>query len=198
MGKVVAGPRVSGSDESAMVDDPTKLLKDLVKQVGPYSDEAFLFVREGLSRAAEKCHGPESEAHRNLYRYLAAKELDWDELIGQYHRNELPSSVVENIEAAGGCENLNRHVSGRELCWGLRDFAIQRWGLMARVVLESWKVKTTKDFGRIVFGFIDFNIMQKQPGDRLDDFENVYSFREAFDEVFQVNGYDGNHNDGDN
>lgn len=180
-----------GAERTDMVDDSAKLLKDLVQHVGRFSDEAFLFVREGLSQAAEKSHGPESEAHRRLYRYLAMNELDWDELIGKYHRGELAPAVVEDIDAAGGCENLNRHVSGRELCWGLRDFAIQRWGLMARVVLESWKVKSTIDFGRIVFGFIDFNIMQKQPADRLEDFENVFSFREAFDEVFRVGDADG-------
>ena len=59
----------------------------------------------------------------------------------------------------------DRHVGGRELCWALRDYALLRWGLLARVVLESWNIKSSSDFGRIVFGFIDFDMMRKQDDD---------------------------------
>ena len=38
----------------------------------------------------------------------------------------------------------------------------------------------TSDFGAVVFGFIDFKWMQKQEQDRIQDFENVFSFDEAF------------------
>ena len=53
------------------------------------------------------------------------------------------------------------------------------------MVLESWNIKGTDDFGRIVFGFIDFDMMRRQDGDSPDDFKEVYDFVEAFDEPFQ-------------
>ena len=168
-----------------MTGETGKTLKDLVKHVGRYPEDAFLFVREGLAVAAEKIHGPETEAHEALHQYLLAQGLDWSDLIVQYHSGQLPDSVVEAIEAAGGCEKLNRHVSGRELCWALRDHALERWGIMARVALESWGIHRTADFGRIVFAFIEFDMMRKQVDDSVEDFNEVYNFREAFDEPFR-------------
>lgn len=175
-----------------MVEDQSKSFQALVKHLASYPDQAFLFVREGLAYASERIHGPETEAHRHLHRYLMAHQLDWDDLIGLYHAGELPDPVVDAIEEAGGCDKLNRHVSGRELCWALRDYALQRWGMLARAVLKSWNIEGTDDFGRIVFGFIDFDMMQKQPEDSPQDFEDVYSFNEAFDSIFRT----GNRDDG--
>lgn len=164
-----------------MVDLPARTLDDLVGHVGRYPEDAFLFVREGLGYTSERVHGPENEAHRALHQFLAENELDWNELIALYHAGKLPQELIETIEAAGGCEKLNRHISGRDLCWGLRDLALQRWGMLARTVLESWNVKSTMDFGRIVFGFIDLDMMRKQSDDRLEDFDDVFAFREVFD-----------------
>ena len=62
--------------------------------------------------------------------------------------------------------------------------------MLARVVLESWNIKSTADFGSIVFGFIDLDMMRKQPEDRVEDFDEVYDFREAFDRTFGDDGKD--------
>lgn len=169
-----------------MVDQPTKTLRDLVQHLGRYPEDAFLFVREGLSYTAERLHGPETDLHRKIQQYLSTQNLDWADLADQYDAGTLPKALAQAIESAGGCEKINRHVSGRELCWGLRDYALERWGLLARTVLESWRVKSTHDFGRIVFGFIDFDLMRKQPEDEVEDFKEVYSFVEAFDEPFMA------------
>ena len=67
------------------------------------------------------------------------------------------------------------------MCWGLRDLAVERWGLLAKTVLRQWKVKRTEDFGRIVFALIDEGRLRKQADDTIDDFRNVYDFDEAFD-----------------
>ena len=72
------------------------------------------------------------------------------------------------------------HVNGADLCRGLREFALQQWGLMAGAVLSSWGIDTTLDFGRIVFGMIEHGRMQKTEQDTLDDFRDVYEFRAAF------------------
>src|SRR3954465_14095753 len=39
-----------------------------------------------------------------------------------------------------------RHITGRELSIACRDLALDRFGVMARIVLDSWGVKTTADF----------------------------------------------------
>jgi uncharacterized repeat protein (TIGR04138 family) len=166
-----------------MTEESDKTIKDLVRDTGRYPEEAFHFVREGLGYAAEQAHGPETEAHRQLYHFLASQKMDWSDLVSGYYAGGLPGPVMQAIEAAGGCEKLDRHVSGRQLCWALRDFAVRRWGMLAQTVLESWNITCTDDFGRIVYAFIDSDLMQKQPEDRFEDFESVYAFDEAFEQA---------------
>jgi uncharacterized repeat protein (TIGR04138 family) len=74
-----------------------------------------------------------------------------------------------------------QHVSGRQLCYGLRDFAIRRYGLLAKPVLYHWNVRRTGDFGRIVFAMIDSGMMRKTPQDCIEDFDNVFDFAQAFE-----------------
>ncbi len=180
-----------------MIDEPGKTLADLVAHVGRFPEDAFMFIRDGLSYASDEIHGAETESHRLLQHYLSQQDLDWNDLIAKYHTGELPEPVVDAIDAAGGCEKLNRHVSGRELCWSLRNYALKRWGILARTVLESWGVRSTMDFGRIVFGFIDLDMMRKQDGDTLEDFADVYDFVEAFEEPFRIGLGDDEPSDGD-
>lgn len=73
-----------------------------------------------------------------------------------------------------------RHVSGQELSEGIRLFAIDRFGPMARTVLESWGITRTDDFGNIVFNLIDAKLLSKTDDDSIGDFKEVYDFRDAF------------------
>ena len=170
---------------TVMVEEGIITLSELAKRLGRYPEEAFLFVREGLGFVTDKLHGPETPAHQALHEFIVSEELDWNDLATQYYNGSLAGPVVEAIDAAGGCDNLNRHVSGNQLCWGLRDYALSRWGMLSRAVLDTWNIRSTDDFGRIVFGFIDCDLMQKQPEDTLEDFEDVFSFEEAFDETYR-------------
>lgn len=77
-------------------------------------------------------------------------------------------------------ESPNRHVTGRELCLGLREYAIGQYGLLARVVLERWGIERTNDFGEIVFAMVDAGLMRASEDDSTDDFDSVYQFDEAF------------------
>ncbi|MDQ3438718.1 MAG: hypothetical protein M3478_00025 [Planctomycetota bacterium] len=78
-------------------------------------------------------------------------------------------------------EKVSRHVTGRDLCDGLREFALMNWGLLARTVLGRWNVRKTVDFGRIVFALVDNGYMQKTQDDTLDDFRDVFDFKVAFE-----------------
>jgi uncharacterized repeat protein (TIGR04138 family) len=55
--------------------------------------------------------------------------------------------------------------------------------MLARNVLESWGITSTSDFGRIVFALIQLELMQGQPQDKIEDFDDVYSFDDAFEKV---------------
>jgi len=81
-----------------------------------------------------------------------------------------------------------RHVTGRELLEGIKDLALKRYGRMAKAVLNSWGVKTTDDFGAIVFSLVDAGLLSKTPEDRVEDFHDVYDFDEVFVRSYDVTG----------
>jgi uncharacterized repeat protein (TIGR04138 family) len=94
--------------------------------------------------------------------------------------------TVEKIHGGLTDPRANRHVSGQDLCEGLRDFALLKWGMMARTVLRYWNINSTMDFGRIVFAMIDFELMQRTEQDTIDDFRDVYDFKTAFESDYRI------------
>ena len=69
-----------------------------------------------------------------------------------------------------------RHVSGRELCQGIRKVLLDRYGMLARAVLARWNVHATIDFGNMVYLLIQHEFMHKTEEDSLEDFREVFDF----------------------
>lgn len=80
---------------------------------------------------------------------------------------------------------MGRHVSGQELLDGLRRYALDQFGPMAKTVLIYWGVKQCEDFGEIVFRMVDKGILGKTEQDTLEDFKGGYDFDEAFVKPYQ-------------
>ncbi|NLX56275.1 MAG: hypothetical protein GXY58_14295 [Planctomycetaceae bacterium] len=78
------------------------------------------------------------------------------------------------------------HLTGQQLCEAIRIYAIEQFGLMSRVVLNNWGISCTGDFGEIVYNLIGIGLMKKSETDQREDFDNVYSFDEAFDRHFKI------------
>jgi uncharacterized repeat protein (TIGR04138 family) len=93
--------------------------------------------------------------------------------------------VLAAIEYLQSRLEVRRHVSGAELAWACRDFAVRQFGLMAETVLAHWGLTRTDDFGRIVFTLVEVGLLVTQPGDREADFAGVYDFHEAFSASYQ-------------
>ena len=79
----------------------------------------------------------------------------------------------------------SRHVSGPELLGGLRLYALDQYGPLAKTVLNAWGVKRCRDFGDIVFNLIEYNVFSKTDNDRREDFSDIFDFDEAFVKPFQ-------------
>jgi uncharacterized repeat protein (TIGR04138 family) len=77
-----------------------------------------------------------------------------------------------------------RHVTGQELLAGIREFALQQFGPMAKTVLEEWGVRCCPDFGEIVFNMIEVGWLAKTEKDSRADFAGDYDFDEAFRQPF--------------
>ena len=80
---------------------------------------------------------------------------------------------------------VQRHVSGQELLEGLRRYALDQFGPMAKTVLEYWGVHKCEDFGAIVFNMVDKSILGKTDQDSPADFTGGFDFVEAFVRPFQ-------------
>ncbi len=80
-----------------------------------------------------------------------------------------------------------RHITGAELAWACRNLAIERYGVMARLVLAHWGVTSTLDLGDIVFALVDLGLLVSQPTDSRDDFADVFDFAQAFDREYPWN-----------
>jgi uncharacterized repeat protein (TIGR04138 family) len=136
---------------------PRKTLEAVVDQVGLYPIDAYEFVKQGLSYTVEKVHGP-------------------------------PKPEIPTAANAPECDepDESQHVSGRDLCEGLREYALKKWGLLAPTVLSRWNVRRTLDFGKIVFALVDNGLMRKTDEDQLDDFRDVYDFKSAFECGYRI------------
>jgi len=77
-----------------------------------------------------------------------------------------------------------RHVSGQELLEGIRAFALQQFGPMAKSVLAEWGICRCEDFGEIVFNMVEVGWLAKTNKDSRADFENGYDFDAAFRKPF--------------
>lgn len=93
--------------------------------------------------------------------------------------------TIEKLRAKEDPDS-RRHISGQELAWGLADLAKNRWGRLAAMVLERWGIRTTRDWGEIVYLMIQYEWMTSQENDRLEDFDNVYDFHNVFERDYQV------------
>lgn len=80
-----------------------------------------------------------------------------------------------------GAGKAPSHVTGQELLKGISEYGQDQYGPMTKAVFESWRVRTTMDFGEIVFALVNAGMMGKTPQDSIEDFREVYDFDEEFD-----------------
>ncbi len=100
------------------------------------------------------------------------------------YRPHAYSFVLAAVEYTIGLLPEPRHVSAVELLEGIRRYAIEEFGPMAKQVFNYWGVATTEDFGNIVFNLIDEELLGRSDEDRLEDFSGVYDFERIFEEDY--------------
>jgi uncharacterized repeat protein (TIGR04138 family) len=77
-----------------------------------------------------------------------------------------------------------RHVTGPELLAGVRQYALKEFGPMVMTVFDSWGIRSCEDIGHMVFNLIGAGVFGKTEQDSIEDFKNVYDFKEAFVKPF--------------
>ncbi|MCC5022672.1 MAG: hypothetical protein J6386_07685 [Candidatus Synoicihabitans palmerolidicus] len=126
------------------------------------------------------------------------QDLDFNEVVSlickednRFHRDAyafvrqgLDFTVKELKKSDTRRAGKSLHVTGVELLMGMRAFALDQFGLMARTVLKAWGVTRCSHFGDLVFNLIEYNVFSKTENERREDFSEVYTFTEAFDAPF--------------
>lgn len=109
---------------------------------------------------------------RNAYRFV------FEALHKTQEDLKKPLQVADNEEDV--------HISGQELLEGIRKLALKQFGGLARMVFDQWGIRSTDDFGFLVFELIERGEMRKTDRDTLSDFFGVYDFKEAFDRGYRI------------
>lgn len=123
-------------------------------------------------KVSSRSAAPRLRYHQDAYRFV------FDAL--QFAQDKLKRPRPRNPD------DQHAHITGQELCAGVRELAVKRFGLLAKTVFAHWGVKSTTDFGRIVFELIERGEMRKTDRDSLDDFVDVYDFEDAFDRDYAI------------
>ena len=79
-----------------------------------------------------------------------------------------------------------RHVSGQQLSLAFKRLAQEQYGYLAKLVLNSWGIHSTADFGEIVYNLIKIGMMTKSDDDRREDFDHVYDFEGALMREYRI------------
>ena len=81
-----------------------------------------------------------------------------------------------------------RHVRGPEILGAFRQLGVARFGPMAKMVFEEWRVQACEDVGEMVLALINASIFGKSDDDSIEDFKAIYTFDEAFVTPFLPKG----------
>jgi uncharacterized repeat protein (TIGR04138 family) len=167
-----------------MPQRPKKPIEEVVAELGRHPLDAFIFVQECIGLASESTHGPLTPEETTVATWMDQNNIDLEQLHRLHGTGSLPPDISSAIEQIGGPEKMNRHVTGQQLCWAVRDAALRRWGLMARRVLARWNITRTQDIGAIIFALVESDWLRKLPTDKIEDFDDVFSFDEALDRSY--------------
>jgi uncharacterized repeat protein (TIGR04138 family) len=82
-------------------------------------------------------------------------------------------------------EQTRRHLTGAELCEGLRKLALKQFGFMALDVWRSWGIQSTRDWGTVVFTLCENNLLSRNETDCIEDFDNIFDLEKGLRQAFR-------------
>jgi uncharacterized repeat protein (TIGR04138 family) len=88
--------------------------------------------------------------------------------------------VLSALEYSQSKLETRRHICAAELADSCRELALDRFGLMSRLVLEKWGIRATFDLGEIVFTLVELGFLVTQANDTREEFAGLYDFETAF------------------
>lgn len=105
-----------------------------------------------------------------------------DELLSKDKRFPFEAYMLINdgLQYAYKMTGRKEQITALQLLEGIRRLMAERYGPLAKMVLNSWGIFTTDDIGEVVFNLYEAGLMVKTNTDRIEDFHAVYDFDQAF------------------
>jgi uncharacterized repeat protein (TIGR04138 family) len=101
------------------------------------------------------------------------------------YKDDAYEFVLEALSYTQKKRKRIRHVSGGELLDGIRDLLVEQFGPMTLRVLDHWGIKSTEDFGNIVFNLVERRVLSKTDEDTIESFRNVYDLETVFNSEYR-------------
>ena len=108
------------------------------------------------------------------------EQLERITTVDERYRPDAYAFVMEALSFTQKRFNRELHVTGEELLAGIKEFAVRKFGPFATMIFERWGVRSTEDFGYIVFNLVEHGLLSKQDEDSFDSFRNGYDLQETF------------------
>jgi len=98
----------------------------------------------------------------------------------QRYNEDAYEFVLEALSFTQKKFKRSKHVTGRELLEGIKLLLMDKFGPLAMTVLEHWGIRSTEDFGNIVFNLVSQQVLSKTEEDNIESFRDVYDFEKVF------------------
>jgi uncharacterized repeat protein (TIGR04138 family) len=126
------------------------------------------------------------QAMRDLLAEDKRYKLDAYQFIRESLQYAHEHMIGELTEDESGEKTGPRHVTGQQLCEACRLYGMEQYGYLTKMVLGNWGIKSTSDFGDLVYNLIRIEQMRKSESDQREDFDDVYDFEDAFEPEFEL------------
>ena len=101
------------------------------------------------------------------------------------YREDAYVFVMEALAYTQKKYKRSKHVKGEEMLQGMKELLLNKFGPMTLTVLKHWGIKTTEDFGNIVFNLVENRVLSKTEDDNIEEFRDGYDFGEVFDSGYR-------------
>ena len=103
---------------------------------------------------------------------------------GRY-REDAYEFVMEALSYSQKKFRRSKHVNGVELLQGMKELLLDKYGPMTLAVLNHWGIRTTEDFGHVVFNLVERKVLSKADEDTFEIFRAGYDFEEVFNQGYR-------------
>jgi uncharacterized repeat protein (TIGR04138 family) len=87
------------------------------------------------------------------------------------YRPEAYQFLIEALDFTLRRTGAKGHVTAAQLMAGIKTYALEQYGMLAKTVLNHWGIQRSSQFGDIVFHLIDAELLGKRPEDKREDFD---------------------------